>query len=83
MASTRSIRNGSVTGIAHDASTTSTSMFATAGRMNSFRRGKTASTVPFAPCREISTKSPTSGETFSRRIFPRARHSTTPSAVCT
>ena len=84
MAKMRSIRNGSVSGMAQEASTTSRSMFATAGRRKELRRGKIASTVPFPfASTVISTKSPTSGVTPSLRKRPRARHSTTPSGVWT
>jgi hypothetical protein len=69
--------------MAQEASSTSRSTFATAGRIKLFLRGRISSTVPFPFCREMVTKSPTIGVMFSRRKRPRARHSTSPPSVST
>ena len=75
MAAMRSMRYGSVTGTAADASITSWSMLAAAGRENTFRRVSTASTKPSPPpSSRTCTQSPTSGLSPSFRNFPRARH---------
>ena len=56
MAAMRSMRNGSVTGTAPEHTITICSMLATAGRLNWFFRGRTASTIPFPSwVRVIST----------------------------
>ena len=79
MATTRSMRKGSVIGMAPEATTTNKSMLATAGRWNSFFRGSTTSTVPEPSARAVtSTRSPTRGFTFSWRNFPLARQVTVP-----
>ena len=74
MDTTRSMRKGSVTGMAPEATTTSWSMLATAGRWNSFFRGRMASRMPLSPSRGVnSTRSPTRGLTFWWRNLPRPR----------
>ena len=83
MAVMRSMRYGSVCGMAFDATITSWSMLATAGREKTLRRGSMASTMPSVPDTVISTRSPTSGETPSLRKRPRARQVTIPSPVST
>ena len=78
MAATRSMRNGSVTGMAWEAMMTSWSMLATAGRWNWFFRGRTASRAPCPSERGVnSTRSPTSGVTLAWRSFPRPRQAVT------
>ena len=74
MEATRSIRKGSVLGMAAEAMTTSWSMLATAGREKTFLRGRTFSTKPSPPpSSRSSTRSPTRGEIPSLRNFPLAR----------
>ena len=84
MAATRSMRNGSVLGMAPEAMTTSWSMLATAGRENAFFRGRMASTKPSPfPSSRTSTRSPTRGEMPSFRNLPRARQVSTSLPVST
>ena len=84
MTETRSIRNGSVTGLVFAATNTSISTFATAGRMNQFRRGSTWSMRPFPFASRLQlTLSPTSGEVPSSRNLPRALHSSSFPSVST
>ena len=78
MAAMRSMRYGSVTGMAALAMMTSWSMLAAEGRRNTFFRGSTASTKPSPPpSSRTCTQSPTSGLSPSRRNLPRARHCST------
>ena len=74
MALTRSIRYGSVTGMAAEAKITSWSMFAAAGRKKTFFRSRIFSTMPSPlSSSSTSTQSPTRGLIPARRNFPRAR----------
>ena len=75
MEAMRSMRYGSVTGMAADAKITSWSMLAAAGREKTLRRSSMASTKPSPPpSSRTSTRSPTRGLTPSLRNLPRARH---------
>ena len=74
MAMTRSMRKGSVTGMAWEATITNWSMLATAGRWNWFLRGRMASMAPWPLSRGVnSTRSPTRGVTLAWRSFPLPR----------
>ena len=74
MAETLSMRKGSVTGSAREATTTSWSTLATAGRSKAVRRGRISHTMPSSgPVSWISTQSPTRGLRPSCRNFPRPR----------
>ena len=79
----RSIRKGSVTGMAAEAKITRASTLATAGRTKALRRGAMVSTVPSDPDRVIVTQSPTSGDWPVFRNSPLARQVMRPSAVWT
>ncbi len=77
MADTRSMRNGSVTGTAREATATSWSTLAAAGRSKALRLGSISQTMPSpSPVSFTSTQSPTRGLRPSWRNFPRARQVT-------
>ena len=77
MAVMRSMRNGSVTGMARDATITIRSIFATGGREKAFFLGKTASITPSSEDRAVySARSPTRGLSPVCLNLPRARQRT-------
>ena len=84
MAAMRSMRKGSVLGVAAEPITTNWSIFATAGRSKAFFRGRIDSTNPSPfPSSRTVTRSPTRGDRPSFRNFPRARQVSTSAPVST